>query len=290
MLKTRESTYKVVRDNVNLELGIFVGNLGIKRCFIVAPREEFNFHLPTDLNGLTLLKFKSGREDGNLKAALGPCVSEIKKVIQRCGTIKSQLSASIKDSLIAFKSPEAFYENLIKANENAKQRIWLMNLQDYSPYYYGGKNRINYYDSLMKITLAKENVDVRRIMRIPTIEKLEWLKKLIKETEHISNFHIAYLNNSSRCPKSLMISVQIIDDQIAFLINPQKNTSAMIFNQCYQINNHEIVCAYIEYYMTLWDEIIGMNNINGFTIKNGVANLDYSNIYKRIEDNITNVV
>lgn len=79
------------RDNVIFELGLFVGSMGISNCFIVLPKAELDFHLPTDLAGITMLKYNSQRLDGNLKAALGPVSNQIKKAIQK----ESQLHRKI---------------------------------------------------------------------------------------------------------------------------------------------------------------------------------------------------
>ncbi len=78
MIKGREE--KIVRDNVILELGLFMGSIGQKNCFIVTPSSE-KIHLPTDLTGITLLKYNPNRKDKNLKAALGPSINKIRNAI-----------------------------------------------------------------------------------------------------------------------------------------------------------------------------------------------------------------
>jgi hypothetical protein len=64
------------RDNVIFELGLFVGILGRKRVFTVAPDDVRPFRIPTDLLGLSLATYKQ-RTDGNFKAALGPASEDI---------------------------------------------------------------------------------------------------------------------------------------------------------------------------------------------------------------------
>lgn len=82
-VKIREEEEKTVRDNVILELGLFMGAIGRKNCYIVTPNSKEKIHIPTDLIGMTLLKYDANRKDGNLKAALGPSVNKIRKAISK---------------------------------------------------------------------------------------------------------------------------------------------------------------------------------------------------------------
>jgi Predicted nucleotide-binding protein containing TIR-like domain len=73
----RDGEHPAVRDNVILEVGLYVGRLGRDRCFIVLPRGS-NPRLPSDLLGVTILNFDGARADGRLEAALGPASSKIR--------------------------------------------------------------------------------------------------------------------------------------------------------------------------------------------------------------------
>lgn len=75
-----------VRDNVIFELGMFIGNLGKERAFILAPRgSEDKISFPTDLLGLTPALYDPNRQDGNILAAIGPACSKISKSITKQG-------------------------------------------------------------------------------------------------------------------------------------------------------------------------------------------------------------
>ena len=75
----------VPRDNVIFELGLFVGALGIERCFFVTPRLSEPLALPSDLLGITPLNYDAERSDGRLVAALGPATNKVRGALRQLG-------------------------------------------------------------------------------------------------------------------------------------------------------------------------------------------------------------
>ncbi|MFN0096101.1 MAG: TIR domain-containing protein [Dehalococcoidia bacterium] len=69
------------RDNVLLELGLFLGRLGSERVFVVHDRTK-DLRIPTDLSGVTLLSFEP-HDDGVTASALGACATLIVEAIER---------------------------------------------------------------------------------------------------------------------------------------------------------------------------------------------------------------
>ncbi len=67
------------RDNLIFELGLFIGVLGLPRCFAITPRDTNNLRLPTDLAGLITGLYDSSRTD--LVAADGAACSQIRDEI-----------------------------------------------------------------------------------------------------------------------------------------------------------------------------------------------------------------
>lgn len=82
--KMRGNLSDTVRDNVIFELGLFIGKLGKRRCFIVMP-DNINFHIPTDLVGVTPAKYSGKRDRSEIAAALGPACHEIRQAMKLQG-------------------------------------------------------------------------------------------------------------------------------------------------------------------------------------------------------------
>lgn len=90
---SRDVTKQSPRDNVLLELGLFIGALGRKRTFIVHERAK-ELKLPSDLAGVTPATFQK-HTDGNIQASLGAATTLIKGSIQQLGRRRSKITAEI---------------------------------------------------------------------------------------------------------------------------------------------------------------------------------------------------
>lgn len=84
-LRLRQKKYKAVRDNVIFELGLFMGEIGRERTFIVVPKGAADLRIPTDLAGITPGKFDPNRNDKNLEAAFGPFCNAVRSQVRRRG-------------------------------------------------------------------------------------------------------------------------------------------------------------------------------------------------------------
>ncbi|TDF96662.1 TIR domain-containing protein [Paenibacillus piri] len=111
----RDQVYLSPRDNTVFEMGMFWGRLKRERVFFVVPnlvplhRNGINiheFHIPSDLNGLTLLKYEM-RTDKNNAAAVNVACAEIISRIEELGVYKDPV-----------RQLEA-----VKAEMNRKQQI-----------------------------------------------------------------------------------------------------------------------------------------------------------------------
>ena len=96
----RGTRHAVPRDNVVLELGLFLGNFGPKQTFVIIPRGTPSLHLPTDLLGLTIGDYDPNRKDKNLTAALGSVCNKIRRLaLERAPSILRRRTGLVRFGL-----------------------------------------------------------------------------------------------------------------------------------------------------------------------------------------------
>jgi hypothetical protein len=81
---SRGQEKKAPRDNVILELGLFMGKLGRERVYMVIDREA-DARMPSDLAGINPAQYRKP-ESGNWQSALGPACNDIESEISRLGS------------------------------------------------------------------------------------------------------------------------------------------------------------------------------------------------------------
>lgn len=87
VVRSRKRQSVAPRDNVVFELGLFMGQIGRQRTFMVVPR-GINLKMPSDLLGLNPLSFVPPTDPKNASlwaAALGPVCTQIKTAINNLG-------------------------------------------------------------------------------------------------------------------------------------------------------------------------------------------------------------
>ncbi len=83
LIESRGAKSASPRDNILLELGLFLGALGRARTFVVFDQSA-GLKIPTDLAGVSLAPY-CPPEAGNLESALGPPCYQIRTEIRRMG-------------------------------------------------------------------------------------------------------------------------------------------------------------------------------------------------------------
>ena len=80
--RVRNADHRIPRDNVVFELGLFMGAIGRDRAFVLVPSGDGQgLKLPSDLQGLTTVRYTAGETPGLARA-----VGEILRAIARNGT------------------------------------------------------------------------------------------------------------------------------------------------------------------------------------------------------------
>ena len=73
------------RDNLIFELGLFMGRIGRRRCFILHPNQQ-RPELPSDLRGVVYLEYDAGRPEGEEQQALNTPALKMAAVIREFGS------------------------------------------------------------------------------------------------------------------------------------------------------------------------------------------------------------
>jgi len=122
VILSRDEVEQSPRDNVLLELGLFIGALGRERSFIVFDRGA-SLKLPSDLAGVTPATFQK-HSSGNLQASLGAATTQIKGTIERLGKRSTKIVAEVDENTtfqiihdLLDNAPEQF---IIWMHENKK--------------------------------------------------------------------------------------------------------------------------------------------------------------------------
>jgi hypothetical protein len=97
LIKIRGTEMVSARDNVVFELGLFIGRLGRDRSFILMPKGSADFHLPTDLLGITTATFQSPSRPERLQAALGPACHDIRTAIRKHAVLRNPAVPNTQD-------------------------------------------------------------------------------------------------------------------------------------------------------------------------------------------------
>jgi hypothetical protein len=82
------------RDNVLIELGLFIGRLGRQRTFLLVPMES-NVKIPSDLAGVTFATFSMPSDPKRLRSAVGAACTEIRNAIKEQKAIEQHLDSEL---------------------------------------------------------------------------------------------------------------------------------------------------------------------------------------------------
>jgi hypothetical protein len=98
VVRLRNRTLLVTRDNVMFELGMFISALGSERCFFLVPRIEKPFRIPTDLAGITPAYYDPNSHGGDVSRYVGAACAEVAEAIRRSSRLSGEWLLYIKGS------------------------------------------------------------------------------------------------------------------------------------------------------------------------------------------------
>ncbi len=114
----RDNLQWSARDNVVLELGFFMGFIGRKRCFVVAPR-GIDIDLPTDISGLTIATYDVKKP---LISAIGPAVNKIRETIEE---IRRNTYFNESMHYYNFRNLDSYSDEVASSSD----KIWILSLR-----------------------------------------------------------------------------------------------------------------------------------------------------------------
>ncbi len=145
----------VGRDNVILEYGLFLARLGRARVCIL---QEEGVVLPTDLSGLTVLRFKSNSTENDLDAAteaeLDLRISDIKRKWRELPSL-NRLSPALNDNLLGVAATIELGKAFLNKIESALETLSLNDEAKFKrPIYFDASQLCisTYAEALEKIT------------------------------------------------------------------------------------------------------------------------------------------
>lgn len=177
------------------------------------------------------------------------------------------------------KGSDDFYKSALEYMDFSDSSIWLTSLNDRALTSTGSSIRQEYLKSVFPFAKKHKNVEVRRIVRIPTLEKLKWVEEQIKETEHLDNVSIAYIEDDIR-----ILNLQIFDEKRMLLWDPGRTIVSQQHDKFIFTENDSVVEMFSGYYENIWQDL--RRNRGGFILKDGLNNSDINNKLQIIRNNI----
>lgn len=163
------------------------------------------------------------------------------------------------------KGSDQFYGLALEYMNISGSSIWLTSLNDRNPNVKGSIMRNKYFNSVFPFAKKNKTVEVKRIVKIATLEKLEWVKEQIESTKNLENVSIAYIEKEIN-----ILNLQIFDEKRMLLWNPGQAKVSQQHNKFIYSENVDVVEMFAEYYENIWQDL--QRNRGGFILKEGNRN------------------
>lgn len=230
-----------------------------------------------------------------------------KDIISRVDEINKDIKTFNNASIEVLTTQNDFYDKLKKSRSSALHTVDLTQLDPWAPKEYEDvdssdlsdevkaqhSSRVNYFTSDIEFAQSHPNVQIRRIISIPSDNKLEWVKDFIEATKSISNLFLAYVSIpdiEKDTPFPKMLSLQIIDSNEVFMLNPKYSYMPRQYEHCFYIKNADVGKIYTDYYNSIWEKLKNSDDVNiGMILKNGTDIKGYEDKLNQIRNKLNRV-
>lgn len=146
-----------------------------------------------------------------------------------------------------------FYKHMLRALEGATRTVDLTQLDERAPKHYGTPEMEAYFQRQAQVVKERPSVIFRRIVAVPTLDKLDWLLDVLERASGYSNFQLNVIDIAEAVKLPLPLSLQIFDRRELCLVDPtlgymrpeeQRN---MLW-----VDGREVAEVFAVYYQSLW--------------------------------------
>ncbi|WP_040698724.1 hypothetical protein [Nocardia vinacea] len=137
----------------------------------------------------------------------------------RLGTLEAALlSGRLHEAEMCDRS--GFYRHMLAALREAHKSVDLTQLDSQPPKHYGTPEMVEYFDAQTQLVRSNSSIKFRRIIAIPTLEKLEWVVSILDQVKDCANFQINMIDLSKTGTLPPPLSLQIFDRREMCLVDP----------------------------------------------------------------------
>ncbi len=159
-----------------------------------------------------------------------------------------------------------FYSSLGNAMEKAREKTLLMYLEPSPPEKQSIRipEKINYFKNKTKLLRDRPQLNIDQIISIENVDKFEWVKTILEDFKGRKGFNLKYIgwiydniNNSLRLEKVDGLSVQLIDNEHAFIISVRQARTFNFHQDCWT-NDKNIITSLQYYFEETWSNAISL--------------------------------
>jgi hypothetical protein len=146
-----------------------------------------------------------------------------------------------------------FYIRLTNAVEHAEHAIDLTQLDALPPEQYGIPEKMKYFALSNELVRTKPHIRFRRIVAIPNIDKLKWVREVLNSVKDCPNYNMHYVDIASERFFMPPLSLQLVDRRELCMVDPTRGFLTVAGqDRSLWIKSTDIVEVFAEYYEKFW--------------------------------------